>query len=94
MTNIIDLTEKRKEKLLAKIDAVMWRSSFAPYFTYEDYQSLMSARAYVLMNHLPMADMLINEVVKRIEESKKQPVEVLINNRFFNIESQVEDDNE
>lgn len=63
MTNVIDLTAKRKEKLLDRIDKL----SGNMHIVWEDFQHLMMARIHVLSDHLPIASVMIEQIEAKVE---------------------------
>jgi hypothetical protein len=68
MTNVIDLTAKRKEKLLDRIDKL----SGNMHIVWEDFQHLMMARIHVLSDHLPIASMMIEQIEAKVEVFNKR----------------------
>jgi hypothetical protein len=83
MSNVIDLTEKRKDKLMDRLKILVHDL----FLSCDDYEYLVSARHHILDNHLPIAQVMIEQLEKKVVELKKHPY-VSIIDRFMNIQSQ------
>lgn len=93
MTNIIDLTQKRKEKLLKRIDAL----AGLPYVGWSHYTHLNAARLHVFDDELPIAKLIIDEVENSIKTFRRMDGKdpFALPPKFFQyIEPTIKDDNE